>query len=67
MRNQRLLKRMIALATALMFLVVIIPARGKGTASYNLTPEQIEAALETQVEDHNWKDNHLGRHGNLQI
>ena len=46
MRNQTLfLKRMLGLAT-LMFLVVTSATLVEGAASYDLTPEQIEAAIE---------------------
>ncbi len=41
-----LLKKMMALATALMFLVVSSGARAEAAVSYDLTPEQIEAAVE---------------------
>lgn len=47
MRNQSLfLKKMMALATALMFSVVSATTRVEAAATYDLTPEQIEAAVE---------------------
>src|SRR5215813_9097973 len=47
MRNQNLfLKKIMALATALMFWVVSSAARVEATASADLTPAQIEAAVE---------------------
>jgi steroid delta-isomerase len=47
MKNQNLfLKRMLALATALMLLVVTSATRVEAAASYDLSPEQIEAAVE---------------------
>jgi steroid delta-isomerase len=47
MRNNSLfLKRTMALAAALMFLVVMSAARVEAAANYDLTPEPIEAAVE---------------------
>ncbi|HKQ77937.1 MAG TPA: nuclear transport factor 2 family protein [Blastocatellia bacterium] len=47
MRNQSLfLKKMTALATALMFLVISSVNRVEATASIDLTPTQIKAAVE---------------------
>jgi len=47
MRNQSLfLKKMMALATAMTFFVVSSVTRVEATASYDLTPAQIEAAVE---------------------
>jgi steroid Delta-isomerase len=47
MRNQSLfLKKVMALATALMFFIVSSVTRVEATASYDLTPAQIEAAVE---------------------
>ena len=47
MRNQSLfLKKVMALATALMFLVVTGVTRAEAAATNNLTPAQIEAAVE---------------------
>ncbi len=47
MRNRILsLKKMMSLATALIFLVVIGVTRVEATAAYDMTPEQIEAAIE---------------------
>jgi|SRR5215470_12981432 len=47
MRNQSLfLKKVVALATALMFLVVTDVTRAEAAATNNLTPAQIEAAVE---------------------
>jgi steroid delta-isomerase len=47
MRNQNVfLKKMTAMATALMFLVVSSATRAEVAANYDLTPAQIEAAVE---------------------
>lgn len=47
MRNQNVfMKKMMALATALMFFVVTATARVEAATTYDLTPEQIEAAVE---------------------
>ena len=47
MRNQSLfLKKMTALATALVFLVASSAMRAEAAAPYDLTPEQIEAVIE---------------------
>src|SRR5262245_12432258 len=47
MRNQILsLTKVMALATALMFSLVTCGARVEAAATYDLTPEQIEAAVE---------------------
>lgn len=47
MRNQSLfLKKMMALATALMFSVVSATTRVEAAATYDLTPAQVEAAVE---------------------